>query len=605
MKLLTSVINTGLTKSANLIERPQFTLKVMIFTAVLCLPALFCDIFADDYWHYATLNHSLPLEHTEDASLFNLFSFANGDPAYTKSMTEIGMTPWRIYDGYKIMFWRPLTELTHWLDYTFWPQRGGFMHLQNIMWYLFLIAGLSLLYRSTMNSRLTIGIALLAYAIDSAHGSNVAWIAGRNGIIATFFGIMALVAHIRYREKNLRVYAFLSPLFLTLAMLAGEYGIATGGYLFAYAACMDKRGPIKGFLALIPYAVVVLMWASVYKWYDYGAISINGYYIDPLTNPLNYLVALAFRLPTMFGSQWGFVPADFVPHWNTKAFAINVTILTLFMAAIFPILKRERVARFWLLGMVLSALPVAAAPPSARLFLFVSIGGCGLLGLFLKECFSAINTTKARNDYYRFFTKFVAAVMILCHFIIEPIAMPLSIYVTQIASESVQKHAASIPELYDMTDKRVVLVNSPTWLNFSLASIWAYNSVTLPKSMWLLTSHESTSDDNETTFEVLSDHAISADLKNGFIEGFEHTFRDLELHPFKPGDVIDLSGLDIEIVSITEENHPKKVIFHFEQTIYDEEFIFVEWTKKGFQPFNLPELGQTVTLKALDVVSST
>ena len=55
--------------------------------------------------------------------------------------------------------------------------------------------------------------------------------------------------------------------------------------------------------------------------------------------------------------------------------------------------------------------------------------------------------------------------------------------------------------------------------------------------------------------------------------------------------------MDVQIINLTEDKRPKKVIFRFDAPLDDASFIFVEWTKDGYLPFNLPKPGKPLTLK--------
>ena len=587
------VVRRGITKSFDVMQQPKFTLKIILLTAFLCLPGLFCDMAGDDYWFYGVFNGGIPIEDAHSAS-FEYFSIYDGQPSRTQSMVEMGMTPWWVYEGYKVMFWRPLTELTHWVDFVLWPKHGGIMHFHNLLWYLALIAVLSLLYKSTMTTRIAIGVALLAYAFDSGHGNNVGWIAARNGVVATFFGVLTLVAHIHSRENNHLLAKLLAPFFLVLALLAGEYGIAVGAYLFAYAVCLDKEGPVKGFVALLKYAVVVIVWWLSYQHFGYGEghIGGGGSYIDPVTRPLDFIDALAFRLPLMLGRAWGFVPPEFVAGNTSPLFIFNGLVICGFLIAIWPLLKREKVARFWLVGTVLSALPICAAPPSARMFLFVSIGSCALIGMFLHEYFG----DGKKTGKSKLIVKMVAGMLVLFHFVLEPLLLPLSVYAPQLSGDMHRKSLFSLSSQYELEGKRVVLINSPPGFNFFIPSMLLYHDSDLPKSIWMLTSDYAVKE-NEVTFEVLDNHRVSAELQNGFIRGeYEKTFRNLDEYPLLAGDTIVFSGFTVEVKSVTEDGHPKKVVYHFEQSIDHEDYLFFEWTREGYQRFELPRIGETRVL---------
>ena len=76
--------------------------------------------------------------------------------------------------------------------------------------------------------------------------------------------------------------------------------------------------------------------------------------------------------------------------------------LTLLFAVLSPLLRREPVARFWALGMVLSLIPICATFPMDRLLFFVGLGAAGLLAQFLAVAFGVVNGswrpgTKERN----------------------------------------------------------------------------------------------------------------------------------------------------------------------------------------------------------------
>ena len=284
--------------------------NTLILIFILCLPGLFMDIHSDDYWHYAFFNNGLPIKDINDISLFGLFSFVDGDPERLAQLVDIGFAPWWTYEGYKIMFWRPLSELTHWLDYTLWPSLGGVMHFQSILWYLALLTVLFKLLSRLQVGKLAVGFGVLFYAVDASHAVNLTWIAGRNALLATFFGLLVLYFHVRARQDEWRIGYLLALVCLVLGLLSAEYHMAVGAYLFAYAVILDKKGAVKGFISLLPYLFVVGVWWAFYKNAGFGAEGTNGFYLDPVEDPRVYLTAMSHRIVALLGSQWGFIPAD-------------------------------------------------------------------------------------------------------------------------------------------------------------------------------------------------------------------------------------------------------------------------------------------------------
>ena len=49
-------------------------------------------------------------------------------------LVDLGAMPWWVHPEIKISFFRPLTGLTHWFDYEFYPETPFLMHLQNLIW---------------------------------------------------------------------------------------------------------------------------------------------------------------------------------------------------------------------------------------------------------------------------------------------------------------------------------------------------------------------------------------------------------------------------------------------------------------------------------------
>jgi hypothetical protein len=56
----------------------------------------------------------------ENLGSLDMFSFASGDPDTLRDGRLRGW-PWWTPNDFKVSFWRPVTALTHGLDYVLWP----------------------------------------------------------------------------------------------------------------------------------------------------------------------------------------------------------------------------------------------------------------------------------------------------------------------------------------------------------------------------------------------------------------------------------------------------------------------------------------------------
>lgn len=150
------------------------------FGIVLTLPSLFIGWAMDDHvLRYASAGgEGISSELYKPTGLFGFL----GDPEVVRSLKERGSLPWWTADGFLLAFWRPLSSLTHWIDFRLWPENPLLMHLQSVLFYGLLVFVVTHLYRQTLTPVWVAGLAALLFAVDDAHGQAVAWIsASRSG----------------------------------------------------------------------------------------------------------------------------------------------------------------------------------------------------------------------------------------------------------------------------------------------------------------------------------------------------------------------------------------------------------------------------------------
>ena len=246
----------------------------------------------DDY-HHKLLMMDSPVKLLK--SPIDMFVFFDGDRNRMAELMDRGFFPWWTYKDIKGAFWRPLASITHWLDYILWPEMPILMHAQSILWYALLAIAITFMYRRFISIPWVAGLAALLYVIDDAHGMPVGFLANRNAVMATLFGVLTLIIHDKWRRENLRIGLVAGPILLVISLLSAEAGLATCAYLFAYTLFIDKGTLHQRFATLIPYAITVVIWRILWTHLDYGVANI-GAYIDPLGEPLKYLTAVMFKI---------------------------------------------------------------------------------------------------------------------------------------------------------------------------------------------------------------------------------------------------------------------------------------------------------------------
>ena len=163
-----------------------------------------------------------------------LFTFA-GPQFDVEKLIESGATPWWTPKETLLSFWRPIAALTHWVDYQVWPDSPALMHAHSILWFGAVTFVVGLLYRRFLSPAWIAGLAALFYMLDEGFYFPVASISNRNALISLFFGVLAMIAHDKWRRQGSLLPAILSPFSFLLSLLSAEAGISTLAYLVAYA----------------------------------------------------------------------------------------------------------------------------------------------------------------------------------------------------------------------------------------------------------------------------------------------------------------------------------------------------------------------------------
>lgn len=288
---------------------------LVIAFGVLCgLPALSTGLSADD-WIQKLIVTGPPLPGFARRAL-DLFTFADGNPDHAHALMNQGVFPWWTDPRVKLAFFRPLTALTHRLDWALFASSPWLMHLHSSLWMALSLVALWLVYRRFLQPSWLATLALFLYAVDDTHGPALGWIANRNAMVALALGLPALAFYDRHRRENWKPGAWLGPLSLLAGLCAAEAAIGVVAYLAAYALTLDDEGSLARRVArLWPYALVLAAWQLVYHVLGYGAAR-SGVYLDPAGDAAQFLVALPARAASLLVGQFALPWSDFAPLWD-------------------------------------------------------------------------------------------------------------------------------------------------------------------------------------------------------------------------------------------------------------------------------------------------
>lgn len=568
-----------------------------LLAVVLTLPSLSYGLLADDWIHRAKLQWDPALTRMEDP-IAELFVFFDGSHAEYVEASELGALPWWVPEGLKAAFWRPLAARTHQLDYALWPEAFWLMHLHTLLWFGLCVGLVALAYRrlggmdgaGSGAAAVTAGLAGLLFAIEDSHAMAASWIANRNASMAVAFGVLALLAHDRWRREGWGVGVPLSLGALAAGLLSGELALATTGYLFGYALFLDPAKTLSRRLAtLAPAAVVCGVWLLKYRAGGFGSWGAQSY-VDPLS-PF-FVQALAERIPLLLAAQWLQLPSDLwvaLPRaGQLGATAFGVVVMVGLGALLWPVLRERREARFWTTGMMLSLVPVCASFPMDRLLMFTGVGAFGLLALAVERA-GLLGGEAAGGPWFR---RGVGSLLIV-HLLAAPV-LPAKTYFTKFGLQVFAVAADMAPEDEALRDQQLVMVNGAGMMTGYLVAMRQLEGRAAPKRAELLAHMLQTLDVSrrDATTLVLRDEV-------GWIASPAAALLRSPDLPFERGQTFERGTEErgrctVVVEELTEDGRPLQVSFDFGVPLEDPSLRWLVWTAEGLVDFAVPAVGERV-----------
>ena len=554
----------------------------------LCLPSLGNGWQSDDYFHRVVLKGEVETGY----SPLELFSVMRHGPEVLREYTELGLFPWWTSEGLRLAFFRYLSAATHWLDYRLWPDSAALQHAHSLLWFGLLVVLAAVLYRRIHGVSWVAGLAALLYAVDEAHGAPAGWLANRNALVATVFGLLCLVVHDGWRRRGgtgWREPALAAACF-ALALAAGEMGLGAFAYLVAYAVFLDGGTARRRLASLAPCGVVLAGWAAVYRVFGFGAAG-SGLYVDPAGQPVEFAARLVERAPFYVAGQLTPLPAELSllapPETATVVRWVMVAACLVMAAVLAPLVARRREARFWALGAALAVVPLCATFPSNRVLFFVGLGGMGLVALWLEGAWA--RGTGAR----RLLTRGMAVGLVASHLVVAPLVLPFNALAFRLFGQQVSEAILTLPE--DLAGRELIVVNAPEYLSYvsQAGSVLLLNGRQMPASIrglavgpTAVTARRA----DESTLELSADR--------GFVAGpLGPLFRDPQ-EAFSVGEVFRVRGMRATVVELTPAGLPATVQFRFDRPLESSARRWVQFREGRFEPFTPPPPGRVLDLPA-------
>jgi hypothetical protein len=556
---------------------------VAIAAVVLASPCLFIGWFLDDYigrYIYSDLEGA--------ARWFRIISggygVANGNLADTHYQIEEGFAPWWTYQPLLLNLFRPLSLGTHVIDFRLLANSAFLMHAQSLCWLAALVLAAARLFRGTLGLRIG-GLAALLFAVDHTHGFAVGYITNRHALIAAAFSVACLGHHIARSQRGLGP-GVAAPVLYLMGLLAGESTVAVVGYLLGWAAFVETGPWKRRALGVAPYLVLTVLWRAAYNAGGYGGHG-SGLYLDPARQPAEFLRALIERGPVLTLGQFFAPPAEvsvLFAHKFGNSILIAAGVFAVLLAlALIPLLERNRLARFWAAGFLLSIVPAASTFPHNRQLLVGSFGAMALIAqLWQLHAFDL--KKKPEPGALTLISGGLGALVLGTHLLVSPLLSPLTTCGIAFATP-LQRAAEQVgPEL---AGKTAVFFTAPDYFAVKLIQlVKRVRGEALPRE-WRVLSFGV----QPIRVRRETDRSLVVDYEGGILgTPFMELYRDRHI-PMTVGERVTLRGMEIEVLRVTVDGRTDQARFTFATDLGDPSFVFYLWNGDRFEQVGVPDTG--------------
>jgi hypothetical protein len=582
---------------------------------LVMLPALKTGLFADDLVQRAVelkpgqlparlLVTGIPPDTGNLATvLHDLF------PGITRmpQAKSYGVLPWWAPDDLKLGLWRPLTALTHWLDYHLFPDTPALMHAQNIAWFAATVLLVNVIYRKLMGSGWAAGLAALLFLLDGFLYFPVMFVANRGFIISLCLGLFCFYEHHRWRSTKSRSGCLWSALFLALSLFANEGGVSTLAFILAYALVLEPGSFRNRALTVLPSILVIVLWQAVYKLGGFGVFHV-GLYIDPANEPLAFAPVMIPRTVALLGGQLTGVAPELLlaikPSLQPIVTVLYGLAVIVALAVFLPWVRRDKIAAFWLTAMVLAVVPAATVAPISKNLGFVAVGAYGLIASFTAALFTRPPEWPGPSAY-RNVARITCALLLLIHvpgvIVGRVLVMEATAPVLHLVRSFVNTDKSS-----SMADKDVIIINAPCSFTLAYTPFYkAYQHEPLPRTLRALVPGGTgfdvqRIDDRTLVIQSRASDIFSCDDVGSVDIAYALSACNVAIGVprSKKGDRHDLGELTVEVLDSNAADVATRVAFRFNTPLDSPDFhwLWWDWQHFAYEPFKVPAIGQRVTL---------
>jgi hypothetical protein len=555
-------------------KRPEFFVLGIGF--LLFLPGLASPYWLDDYVHRSMVRGTFP----SSRSPFDLYNFVTDEDR--SRLVDTGVLPWWTHPHLTIRFFRPLSSVLRWLDFTV-SDIPALHHAHSVVWWVLAVLGTRMLVKQWLPPRPAL-MATVIFALAPCHAVPLAWLANREVLVSIAFGSAALAALTRYRKRGAARDAVLATALFACAMLGGEYSIALGGYVLAFELFVPADR-IRRLVCMASFGVPAAVMLVARKLLGFGN-SGSGFYRDPFGQTEAFVLGAPRRLARLLIDTWLASDSDWV--MDTKPWIVGVFIVAIAVLIAIPVRGAlaaaedgtRRASLAFLLGSLLALVPMVAVLPTPRLLGGAMIGVAFVVAVTLEHGWFPKDGA-LKGD----FTGVLILLFGFFHLVHGPVTSLLtSRFFHETSTNFVERSAWLRDRVDNKPEEAKFAVARCGWQTVLFSPFALEKSGALPARWWVLSlvPHALMLRRGERSIELVVPKG-----RGYFPTGPDDLFRSTDL-PLKAGDDITVPGLHARVIEAGESG-PGRVHFDFADKL--EALVWIADGRDGWRDVPPPQIG--------------
>ena len=546
------------------------------------------------------------------------FSFFSSQFENYTAMVERGVLPWWSNDEAFMNFFRPLSALTHFIDYSLYPSNSHLMKLQSLLWY---VAGLFIIYRLFIGLGLnssTALVSLLFISLDVTIFSGLSWIAARNILLVITLGFLTVLAY--HKGVNDKRWYAIALLLLLVSLLSAEASIAICAYLGAYSLSFDGRTLRTRIIYITPFIILTVGWRVLYEMAGYGVSGID-LYIDPSQSLGMFLARAIWAYPANYFELLsgldvfsGQIRADIRQLFALLGMGLFLGLSYCLREAI----RHDRVLRFFFVASLLSLIPSLTVTIASRTLFIPFVSVAVLFVYFLRLAFHAKGSSSVSfidKILFRVGSIYIIVVHIFLSFLLAVFSLYSAVVGGNAGNSESGKSSIHGIHLVAQANKTIMIMNTPQPFLLAYFSLEAnYLQQPLPFAVRALATNYS-----DIKVERLSAYELRLSSETFQFDASPLPVTlDSPLPVMHPGYMqLELLGLnrsqqtlwqeglqrDFNDVTITVDslgrNGPVMIRVVLKQALH--QYSWFDWNSntKQYRAFELPAVGESTVLKGV------